>query len=744
MRILVLTLCLSLVLPGPGFALRPPQPELPAQRSGLEESLSGKRREFQRVLLHLERLIAERVHSRPGNGTVSPRMKEEIEEALYLLDLKSTSGISEKLQKRYLDSLVALMLLFPYGYPQYDLDGDPSSNLDGIPSNAESDLEQLLGRGRRVVEKVADSLAVQRKRFGSSLHRRGGARIVQPWRDLEDLWRAQRTARNREMTFSVFPPGNGRPLPLIVHSHERVGEAGIRFSRIAPYVGHTHSFSLPLRASPEDTGGAQDEARLGVRNFIIGFHPRSWKRTELALFGAGMGWHYIRGKPDEVDKILRQIGLLLPAGAEETQAWDSADFNRWKVYGGQAAVLLARQLGWRAGFQISGMTSAAVAESLSRNPGERLLVENRNGQFRLIDASIGPLFQRLQARSLSEILIEPLTPDLIDREKGQVLALLKQMDLVGRLESAQRLKVPSTQANFGFAASDPRNGQWAGFISASRGDALSEDLRSDTVYIAYNVVEKSRRGEGIGRLLFESVAAAAAAANPPVKRILWESLTDRAARQFYRRMGGREDWSLPSAVAARLANRVAFALELPSSAGAEEAQEFESLERFMDRYADVLATRNLTGWVKALKERGLPTKVWVLPVPAGAAPGQVTAYVTAEAPGEQDEWELAAAERLNREKDRLKETFFDVKRLEYDSKFEKTSVVIRQTGGIKPLGSHPPVITLSILPDVEELRPSWVYAVAVNEALWGRELGPVLGVLTFQDEAGRWVHAIFA
>ena len=180
-------------------------------------------------------------------------------------------------------------------------------------------------------------------------------------------------------------------------------------------------------------------------------------------------------------------------------------------------------------------------------------------------------------------------------------------------------------------------------------------------------------------------------------------------------------------------------------AGAEEkVREFESLDLFMNRYAETLAKRRLTGWIDALKERNLPTKVWVIPAVAAVDQRQVTAYVTSEAPEEQPEWELAAAERLNREKDRLKETFFDVKRLARDSKFEKTSVVIRQTGGLKPLGSHPPVITLSILSDMEELRPSWVYAVAANEALWGKEIGPVLGVLTFQDETGQWVHAIFA
>lgn len=456
--------------------------------------------------------------------------------------------------------------------------------------------------------------------------------------------------------------------------------------------------------------------------------------------------------------------VLHSAGAEEqADPWDAAQSETWRVFSGPAAALLAEQVGWRSGLRISYLggdgrrrarvpapwiSSDQALRWLKDEPGSALMVENRQGNLGLVDLSAGPLFLELSDRALKEVRIEPLTNGIVDREWADFPLLLKELDLkVSSVKEVPGLRVRNEWSNFGRLARDPGTGKIVGFIAARRGDDVQESSRSNIAYITYNVVDKEWRGRGVGRLLFESVMSAAAESrDPPVQSVIWESFPGSSTRRFYDRMGGREVLpTAPFAVAARVGRRVAYQLELPPpSAGAEEAREFESLELFMNRYAEVLAKQGRLGWIEALKERNLPARVWVVPAAAAADQRQVTAYVTSEAPEEQAEWELAAAERLNREKDRPKETFFDVKRLAHDLEFEKASVIIRQAGGIKPIGSHPPVITLSILPDLEELRPSWVYSVAVNESLWGRELGSVLGVLTFQDEAGRWIHAIFA
>jgi|GEM_PF-6941886 len=761
---------------------------------------------------------------------------------------------------------------------------------------------------------------------------------------------------------------------------------------------------------------------------------------------------------------------LLAAGMEEN-AWNPKDSAKWKVYGGETAALLADRIGWRKGLEIADLDSPVnrgveqVGKLLSEKSGEFLLVENAKGDFALAGEA-GPRFGRLRERALDGILLEPLTAGLVDRETPRIVELLKQMGLPGDLKAAPRLKAQYPEGEFGIAARDRDTGELVGFISAARGDDMVERPGWGTVYIPYNVVDGQWRSKGIGRLLFESVLSAAAAAREPsVRQVIWESFNNPQAQQFYDRMGGkRVATTYQFAVNSLIANRTAYQIELPlpatpsagveqkeslekylkqfpvgremearhprvypggaplvvlhvqaddgrflegiiekrdlgfsrkesellgrirripvrvaassfdpgknrlnlrfdvvnkedfrkqmeearrldetlaatdslsflylqsyqqrdfkpgliykvrvlslhpkgrgavvltvapdgrpfkgfipnvlassyedqlwglwglgefearlihseiekkgnqrslrlmfgvwdadmqerlqvlsqtdgeveaeisradgyglrghfgkvpvfvpmstvtavvgkhshasleewkgvrirgeitdkdtnggrlqlkflgivpepgnagPAAGMEQAAEFESLELFMNRYAEVLAKQNRLGWINTLKERNLAPRVWVVPAPAAADQRQVTAYVTSEAPEEQAVWELKVAERLNREKDRLKGTFFDVKPLARDSEFEKISVIIRQTRGVKPKlqGDHPAVIELGVLEEVEELRPSWVYAVAVNEKLWGREIGPVVGVLTFQDETGRWVHAIFA
>ena len=63
---------------------------------------------------------------------------------------------------------------------------------------------------------------------------------------------------------------------------------------------------------------------------------------------------------------------------------------------------------------------------------------------------------------------------------------------------------------------------------------------------------------------------------------------------------------------------------------------------------------------------------------------------------------------------------------------------------VLPANPAAPVIALRSLADVGNLTPGFVYAVAVNQALAGQILGSVVGVLTFTDEQGHTVHAVFA
>jgi len=173
-------------------------------------------------------------------------------------------------------------------------------------------------------------------------------------------------------------------------------------------------------------------------------------------------------------------------------------------------------------------------------------------------------------------------------------------------------------------------------------------------------------------------------------------------------------------------------------AGLEEVTWYESVEAFLENYRDDLRARGTLARVEIiLRERKVPTEVRVIPAQA-VVPQTIHVYVMAEDPREQKEWEVALQERLNREQDRLPEVVFLAEPFPEDGriKTDLPVVVFRQTGAVLPVAERSmrlPVVTLSIVTEVEQLRPSWVYALAVNRALDGARMGPLLDVFEVED-----------
>ncbi len=80
-----------------------------------------------------------------------------------------------------------------------------------------------------------------------------------------------------------------------------------------------------------------------------------------------------------------------------------------------------------------------------------------------------------------------------------------------------------------------------------------------------------------------------------------------------------------------------------------------------------------------------------------------------------------------------------------DGRVRLPAVLIRQRGVDLPAPVTPiPIIELRDLAELNQLTPGFVYAVAVDKSLAGKLVGPIVGILTFRDEQGRILHAIFA
>lgn len=412
-------------------------------------------------------------------------------------------------------------------------------------------------------------------------------------------------------------------------------------------------------------------------------------------------------KQQAVDSLPAEAQLA--AGVEEN-AWSPTESAKWKVYGGETAALLVDLIGWREDRKISdldsrkesggrglipGMPAERARELLSKKSGEFLLVENAKGDFALTGEA-GPHFDRLREQALDGILLEPLTADLVDREKLRIVELLKQMGL--DLRSATRLKVQYPEGNFGIAARDSGTGKLVGFISAARGDDLNEKSGWGIVYIPYNVVDEQWRSKGIGRLLFESVLAAAAAArNPSVYRVIWEP------------------------------NRTAYQIDLPLPAGAEEVVKIESAAKFLEEYR-LRQDAGLLRKVEALAEReqdGLPMEVWKIPnrlVAGGALHRVVRVYILSK---DTRGWIEAIRKKLPAVGKGEERTEFLLLPFPADGRIDPgvPTVVIKQIGVTLEYLVAGVVIAVESLGDLErQLSPQWIYALAVNEALKGKEL----------------------
>ncbi|MBI3615343.1 MAG: hypothetical protein HY211_02385 [Candidatus Omnitrophica bacterium] len=162
------------------------------------------------------------------------------------------------------------------------------------------------------------------------------------------------------------------------------------------------------------------------------------------------------------------------------------------------------------------------------------------------------------------------------------------------------------------------------------------------------------------------------------------------------------------------------------SAGLEEMREFGTVEKFLEEFSGRVRGMDLS---KAAEPFRAANHILVLPG------SDLTEAVLAFT---HPEWVEAV-------KDQLRSDFILAEAYPINGKVVPRSVVIQEEG-IEIAKPNPavPILVLRSLKDISELTPGFVYAVAVNRALAGKIVGPIIGILTFQDEKGRTFTALFA
>ncbi len=174
----------------------------------------------------------------------------------------------------------------------------------------------------------------------------------------------------------------------------------------------------------------------------------------------------------------------------------------------------------------------------------------------------------------------------------------------------------------------------------------------------------------------------------------------------------------------------------PRTAGLEEARSFSSSEEFLSVYGALLQKQGLFETAQALAEQSNHVTAVLNP----AAPESPTAVIAYTHP----EWEMPVDAQLKRGS--IPSVFFVVSSYPANGLLYPPAVVVQQDDVLLPAEPNPavPIIALRSLAAVGNLTPGLVYAVAMNKSLAGQVIGPIIGILTFTDEQGRTIHAVFA
>ena len=168
-----------------------------------------------------------------------------------------------------------------------------------------------------------------------------------------------------------------------------------------------------------------------------------------------------------------------------------------------------------------------------------------------------------------------------------------------------------------------------------------------------------------------------------------------------------------------------------ASAGAEELKRIETAQKFLEGYQIPLRNVNQLRKAEVLADRerrGLPMEVWVVPnrlAAEGVAPGKVMVYLLVNERADSEEWIRKISERLPSVGKQGEQLEFQVRTLPEDGRLEGgvPAVIIKQLGA--PLGylSGKPVIVVNDLRQaLSAISPQWVYSIAVNDNLRGKEI----------------------
>ncbi|MCM8794677.1 MAG: hypothetical protein NC819_02600 [Candidatus Omnitrophica bacterium] len=179
------------------------------------------------------------------------------------------------------------------------------------------------------------------------------------------------------------------------------------------------------------------------------------------------------------------------------------------------------------------------------------------------------------------------------------------------------------------------------------------------------------------------------------------------------------------------------------SAGLEEGRKiFKSMEEFSLWYGAALREQGLIPQMQTFLQQGAAS---VQVIPAIRAPVDSTAVMVYVHSSDQPAWESAVGSHLQSSSFEKVE-FFVTDYPANGSLLQPPVVVIQQEGVALPAqpAGKPPILLLRDLSALSTVSPGFIYAVSIDSALAGQTLGPFIGVLTFQDSKGQWLHAVFA
>lgn len=187
-------------------------------------------------------------------------------------------------------------------------------------------------------------------------------------------------------------------------------------------------------------------------------------------------------------------------------------------------------------------------------------------------------------------------------------------------------------------------------------------------------------------------------------------------------------------------------IPIPGRTILAKPREFRSITDFLKFY---MSARGRYDSIASRLPADAEANISVLTLPnySPRTAGKVNVFVRQSSPFGLADWEVALELALNGQDTKIDGLSFIIQAYPVNGRLPEgqISVIVEQVGNGPLLQANPnvPIVRFRQLKDLDKITAAWLHSVAVNQALKGAIIGPLVDEITFQDEHDQTIHALF-